>query len=557
MATDIRDQEYEGDDDEYLHRFIVVASHKVNSIEEIWFDDKLAWTVGGGVEDEYDGYLDVTPILEGTAGNAINISARMGTTRRYTGLAYVHFKYKLTGNSKNASSPFAASVPSRLTIIGNAMAIYDVRKDSTRGGSGTHRIDDQDTWVWNTDACRNPALQLLNYLIGYKINDKLAVGKGIPPERIDLDSFLTAANACDETVTLALGGSEPRYRTDGIFSEADDMGLVIEQFKSSMNAIADDAGGKIRCIVLVNDLAAPIADFDENDILGKVDWKPNADLSDRFNIVRGTFTDPSDEALYQANEYPEQVLTSPDGIDRTLTVDYPLVESASQCQRLAKQRLQRAQYAGLLSFTGQATWWKVNKNDIIRLTFAPLGMTNKLFRVIDITAQVDGQVPVLLREENEAIYAWDEEDVAAVTPAPIRSYSGANNPIVKAVEAAADRESAIIAVSSQVGLTMTVGETTVAISAHTRRYEDGDVSVTGDTIGSLTSSTTYYFYYDQESRAGGAVTYVATTTHSDAFTSAANPFRHYAGYARTQDPGGTGGGGGGATPPGGGALPSF
>jgi hypothetical protein len=550
MATDIRDQEYEGADDEYFHRFVVVASHKVNSIESIYFDDKLAWTVGGGVTSEYAGYLTVAPILEGNAGNAINISARMGSTRRYTGLAYVHFRYKLTGNSKKTNSPFASSIPTRLTIIGNAMAIYDVRQDSTRGGSGTHRIDDQATWTWNSDACRNPALQLLNYLIGYKINGKLAVGKGIPPARIDFESFLTAANACDETVTLAAGGTEPRYRTDGIFSEADDMALVLGQYKSSMNAITDDAGGQIRCVVLVNDLADPIADFDENDIIGQVDWKPNSDLNDRFNIVRGSFTDASTASLYQANEYPEQELTSPDGIDRTFTVDYPLVQSAAQCQRLAKQRLQRAQYSGMLSFTGQSTFWKVNKNDVIRLTFPPLGMVNKLFRVIDITVQVNGQVPIALREESAPIYAWDAEDAAQVVPAPIRSYNGQNNPIAQKILEIGYRETAIISVSSQVGLSFTAGETTITISGHTRRYEDGDVSVTGDTLVGLTASTTYYLYYDQESRAGGAVTFVATTAGPDAATSASNPFRHYAGYARTNDIGGGGGGGGGATPPG-------
>ena len=48
MATDLRDQEYTGTQ-EYLHRFIVAASHTVQSIDEIWFDDQQAWTSAGGV----------------------------------------------------------------------------------------------------------------------------------------------------------------------------------------------------------------------------------------------------------------------------------------------------------------------------------------------------------------------------------------------------------------------------------------------------------------------------------------------------------------------------
>lgn len=434
MATDIRDQEYSGADDEYFHRFVVVASHKINAMEQIWFDDKLAWTSTGGVQGEYAGYLTVTPIVEGSAANAINIGSRMGSTRRFTGLAYVHFRYKLTGNNKKTESPFSQSIPTRLTIIGKAMELYDPRKDSTRGGVGSHRIDDQSTWEWDDNACRNPALQLLNYLIGYKINGLLAVGKGIPPARLDIQSFADAANACDEPVSLSGGGTEPRYRTDGIFSEGDDMELVVNQFKSSMNAITDDAGGKIRVIVLSNDLASPVADFDENDILSAVDWKPGPDLGDRFNIVRGTYTNPSDEALYQATEYPEQSLVSPDGIDRIFPLNYPLIQKPSRCERLTKQRIQRAQYGGVLKFVGGSRYWQLIKNDVIRQTFGPLGMNVKVFRVAEITVQEDGTVPITLREEDSSIYAWDQEDSAEPTLAPPDSYDYTKNPLYQDIE---------------------------------------------------------------------------------------------------------------------------
>ena len=92
FATDIRDEEFTGTNQDYLHRFIVCASHKVQSFSEIWFDDKLAWTIGGGVQGEFVGYLTVATRTLGSSANAINISARMGTGRRYTGLAYVHLK---------------------------------------------------------------------------------------------------------------------------------------------------------------------------------------------------------------------------------------------------------------------------------------------------------------------------------------------------------------------------------------------------------------------------------------------------------------------------------
>lgn len=436
MATDIRDQEYT-DEQTYLHRFIVVASHKVQAIDEIWFDEKRAWTAAGGVQGEFVGYLTVAAILEGNAGNAINISARMGTTRRFTGLAYVHLRFKLTGNSKKTDSPFAQSIPSRITIRGKGALTYDPRLDSTvPGGSGSHRADDQSTWAWSDDASRNPAIQLLWFLLGWKINDKLAVGMGIPPARIDLASFITAANLCDDEISLAAGGTEPRYRSDGVFSEADGPGTVLDALKASMYADFDDVGGKLRLFVFYNDLAVPQASFDTSHVLGEFEWRQTPSLDETFNIVRGIFTDPSDNALYQPVDYPQIDIASVDGIDRIDSFDLPLVQSASQAQRLAKQRLQRQQFGGAFTCTLNAAGWRVQKNSPIELSFAPLGWVDKLFRVAEMEHRVDGTVPVVLREENALIYAWDEEEQAPVQAAPPSTYDFGKNPVLQDIDSA-------------------------------------------------------------------------------------------------------------------------
>ncbi len=433
MATDIRDQEYT-DSQGYFHRFLVVASHKVHAISEIWFDDKRVWTVAGGVEGEAVGYLTVTPVLEGNAENAINISARMGSTRRYTGCAYVHLKYRLTGTTKKTDSPYAQNIPSRVTIRGDGAFTYDPRLDSTAGGSGAQRASDQSTWTWSDSASRNPALQSLWYELGWRINGKLAVGKGIPPARLDLASYAASANLCDEAVALAAGGSEPRYRSDGVFSEGDGPSLVRDNLKAAMNGVLDDMDGKIRLTVLSNDLAMPIADFTQNDILDGVRWDQTPALQNTFNVIRGGFTDPSDKSLYQLIDYPEIALASIDGIERVETVNYALVQSPSQAQRLSKQRLQRMEYPGIFTANFQATAWRVQKGDVVRLTFPALGWVNKLFRAIDITVRVDGIVPMVLREEHGSIYAWSASEAAPVTAAAPTTYNSQLGAVVLGIE---------------------------------------------------------------------------------------------------------------------------
>lgn len=434
LATDIRDEEFT-DSQTYFHRFIAVAAHKVHAIREIWFDDKLAWSVGGGVTGDFSGYLWVTPILEGSSANAINISARMGTTRRYTGCAYVHLKYKLTGNSKKTDSPFAQSITTRITIRGDGAYFYDPRLDSTvAGGTGSHRANDQATWAWSDDACRNPALALLFYLLGWTINGDLSVGKGIPAARIDLESFAVAANICDESVST-VAGSEPRYRCDGVWSEGDAPTTVIDMLKACMNADLDDVDGKLRLSVFHNDLTEIDAAFTADDVLGSFDWQPAPPLNESFNVVRGVYTDPSDASLYQPVDYPEVAITSPDGIERVLPFDMPMVESATQAQRLAGLRLTRQQYGGTFKAEFQATAWAVQKNSVITLTFPPLGFVDKLFRVAEMSLRVDGIVPMVLREENAAVYGAPSL-TAAIAPVDTTPHDPALDPIIDAINSA-------------------------------------------------------------------------------------------------------------------------
>lgn len=442
LATDIRDEEFTGSNQDYMHRFIVCASHKVNAINEIWFDDKIAWTLAGGVQGEFVGYLDVATVLEGSAGSAINISARMGTTRRYTGCAYVHLKYKLTGNDSKVDSPFAQAVTTRITIRGEGAALYDPRLDSTvAGGSGSHRADDQSTWVWDADACNNPALALLFYLLGYKINGLLAVGKGIPKERIDLESFAVAANICDESVTKTGGGTEARYRCAGVWSEGDNPTTVLEMLKSSMNADLDDVDGKLRLTIFTDDGFSSDADFTDDDLIGPFEWQQSRPLDESFNVVRGTYTDPSDTALYQQVDFPQVESTSLDGIDRIFTLDLPMVESVGQCQRLGALRLNRETYSGTFKAEFQATAWRVQKNSIVRLTFTPLGWTNKTFRVAEMELRVDGVVPLTLVEEDPDIYVAPAL-VYGVDGVGSTPYDPSKNPIIDALTSPTIRLSA-------------------------------------------------------------------------------------------------------------------
>lgn len=444
MNTDIRYYEPSGTDQEYFDYIVAVAAHEVESIDQIYFDDELAWTTAG-VQGRYVGYLTVATRAVGTSANTISINGGgiWGSSCRLTGCAYVYFRVKRTGNDKRAESPLVNGLPNRITIKGKGAKLYDPRRDSTvTGGSGAERANDQTTWGGGASTNRdNPAIQLLWFLLGYKINSKLSVGCGVPPERIDLASFITAANICDEAITLAAGGTQPRYRTAGVGSDADNRMDIIQLFLTCMNGTLRDSNGRLSVTVMKNDLATPVLEFDDNDILDDFTWNQTDGLDKSINAVHGKYTDPSGNSLYQPVEYPTISIASIDDIERMQTLDLPWVEEGRRAQRIAKQVLQRAQYRGKFSATFNMKALGCEVGDIVYISFEPLGWADKPFRVMTQNINSTGQVPMTMIEENAAIYAWDAEEKAVVTPTAPTVYDPLNSPYILAIsdaEAAAD-----------------------------------------------------------------------------------------------------------------------
>jgi hypothetical protein len=427
MATDVRYQ-FQSSDGEYLTWVVGCACHAVESIGELWLDAKKAWDSSAAVTSAFSGYLTVTAETEGVSGSGHAIDSNWTADASLTGCAYLILKFKLTGNSKKAESPFSQSVPTRLTIVGKGMKLPDLREDGVDAA-------DQSTWDWFDDGSgNNPAWQLLAYLIGWRINGEVSVGCGLPSSRLDLDSFTTAANLCDESVTLAGGGTQPRYRSAGIIGDDEDPGEVMDRLCATMNAVLRDDGGRLALIVEHDDLDDPDAiSLGADDILGNESWKPVPDTPIP-NIVRGRWTDPSDNSLYQLSVPVEKRLTSVDGINRVFPFDAPMVQDAAQFQRLLKQKLQRLQYQGEYSFDCGVRGWLTGLGRIVKMSHPSLGWSDKLFRVKGIGIRQDGRVPLVLVEENAAIHAWDAEDTAPVTPATPTTYDPSLDPIRQAID---------------------------------------------------------------------------------------------------------------------------
>lgn len=460
LATDIRYSEWSGGDQDYCDWIVCHASHAIDGIDEIWLDTEMAWSATTGVVGRYAGYFSVPNIvLEGAAENAFTFGSGKwnAVSARLTGCAYTRLRFKVTGNSKKAESPFASAIPNRITVIGRGGKVYDPRRDGTVvGGQGPMRWDDQSTWRFFADdgaaIGENLPLLILRRLLGWRIRNpvtgemKLATGSGIPAKRIDMLSFIVAANQADELVNRSAGGQEPRYHGAGVCSEGDDPKTVLDALCAGCCGRFRDTGGKLSLVIPHNDLADAALDdgLTADDVIGSFTWDPDPALEAAPNIIRGRYVDASSNSLYQLIDYPEVKIPSGDGIDRVFTLDLGYVESVSQAQRIAKQVLQRKQYERRYSSPFDISAWRYPVGKVLPFTFPPLGFDRALFRVSEQDIGTGNSCDMVLEGESADIYAWDADDRAPVQAAPIVSYDATKSPFAQAIDAVADTIDAIV-----------------------------------------------------------------------------------------------------------------
>ncbi len=398
---------------------VALASHRINALKQFYVENELVWQNGSFVSKR-NGFAPNNPfrvVIDGKPDNGFLVGSGRywNSASTFTGCAYFVPFWKLD------TDVWESGIPQRLTAIVEGCPLYDPRRDSTRGGSGAHRVNDQTTYAFRdggVEIGRNPALALLTYLLGWRINGKVVWGMGIPANRIDFDNFRTYANLCEEGVSTQSGTTVQRYTADGIFSTTDSHETVINGLTAAMGSCKlTDRGGTYCIVGGYDDTAGPKVAFDADDLVAPANgsspyiWNPAPASRERFNIVRGRFANP--EELYQLTDWGDPIEREPlaDGIPRTMSIDLFAVSRAETCQRIAKQMLLREYLCpGMFAATFGPKAFAVEIGSVITLSLPAEGWNNKLFRVMEQAESHDLFFQMTLREEDPAIYAWDREE---------------------------------------------------------------------------------------------------------------------------------------------------
>lgn len=195
--------------------------------------------------------------------------------------------------------------------------------------------------VWSD----NPALQGLHYIRHYLL---------VPDEHILLDSFIQAANICDEIVRRGSGDaevSEARYRCHAIFDEETDPQQVLGNIAATMAGEFIRAGGMWGARAGAYD--GPITrTLTMSEVMGSLDIRISLPLEDRINTVTGQYLEP--EQGFNLTDFPsisQDAYVNEDGRERVEDLSFDFVHSVTQAQALAWIELEKRRRGATVSGT--------------------------------------------------------------------------------------------------------------------------------------------------------------------------------------------------------------
>jgi hypothetical protein len=383
-------------DNKQIVHIIAAAAHEIDSYGDFYINDELITFSGAGATGDWANALYRYTNLGTTTQAALAIPSSDWPSDA-TGKGIAHYGLLWDFDSDNGKEKLSSGIPTRITQVIKGVKVYDPRKDSTNGGTGSHRVNDSSTWEWSA----NWALIVVNYLLGYTLNGTLVYGVGVGSDEIDWPQVIAMADVCDGTVD-----GKPRYRIGGIVSITQDHEQVIGQLEAAIGGKVAKFGGKYYLWCPHNDLisAGTLTDADIISQSG-IRYTPAGPIEELFNTARGRYVDP--DVIYQMRPYPqvvESTAVTEDGKTRMMERDFTFIQDESIAERVAREMVRRSRFTGSVAVVVGPRGLLVKPFDVITINFRETNFTNELFRVVSMQYSAQGAVVLELIEEDASIY---------------------------------------------------------------------------------------------------------------------------------------------------------
>ncbi|NTJ63763.1 DUF1983 domain-containing protein [Agrobacterium rhizogenes] len=425
----------------YVTDVIEVGNLPVSGLNGLWADDRKCTILWGEPAGDGRGY----PVSEYRVNGKDYLWIKFVDGTQTVADTFVRAKF-----GTNADRPFKSTMigygcpyvvvtaryntdlfsglPNWLFEVGS-IKLYDIRKDSTNGGSGSHRWTDKSTW----EPSLNPVVQIYNLVRGiYYGTDWLYGGQNLAAFCLPSSSWIAGANACDIAVSLSGGGTEPAYRA-GYEVTCDHQALdIVNEILKASNARMAENGGIFK--ILVGVPGAAVYSFSDGDVIvtKEQDYQPFPRLGDTYNAIEATYPEPAEKWATKdapGRYYPD--LETADGSRRLpVQIELPAAPYPNQVQRVGQAMILDYRRFRVHQIYLPPDAYPLEPNDCVAWSSTRNGYSNKKFLVVKVQPQSNFLVLVTLKEIDPSDYDWNPSQqlptatgwVGPITPPPQPMY---------------------------------------------------------------------------------------------------------------------------------------
>ncbi|CZT29824.1 MULTISPECIES: phage tail tip fiber protein [Pseudomonas] len=358
-----QEQAGEATEGELLHLVYVLCEGAIDGLENIYLGEEEIASFG-----EFASYELIVNPAEVNAYLKANCpdwkDSQIGR-----GLSFVRVTLKYSAER------FPSGIPDTRFVVRGRNDIYDPR-------------------TGNNIYTANTALHILWYLRN-RCN--------VPDDEIIFETFASAANVCDETLTNADGSVSQRYRTSCVIGADEQRPGVLQKLEASCAGKLIRVGG--RWMLQAGAYYGP-HDFEitEDMIIGTVSGSTESTNDSAINTVRGTFIDP--EQSWTETDYPEVSVSEwilEDGGEAAETMTFSYVTDAYQPQRLANIAMRQRRAGGAISLPMNFWGYNCRPGRVVRVNLPSLNILGE-FIVSDWSMGDNEGCTVQVKQYEAAIF---------------------------------------------------------------------------------------------------------------------------------------------------------
>lgn len=349
-------------------------------------------------------------------------------TPQHNGFNVAYIVQRLIGPNTvdKVSKIFPNGVPEWQGLVRGAK-VYDPTKDTTNGGSGSHRINDKTTWEW-TDEQRLIKLDYLMhpdcYDLGFKPDTPIEA-RTLADCRMDWESWFSQIARGRELVLRKDGSSQKRWRCSTTVNLAEEEHTaVFNRIRMAGDSrIFETSLGKIGCKGGAWD--APVVSLNATKHLISTDLSP-VDRMTAYNVLKFKYTSPDHDYVEQDGDpwRDEAAIAAANGTERETEVDLTAVPDHVQARMLCKIMTARDNPSFSGTVHSKLYGLQAAREDNIDFSFPELDggsgdVDGNWWVEGEVTFDLSTQTVTFgLKKADPSSYDWDEQTEEGTPPPP-------------------------------------------------------------------------------------------------------------------------------------------